>query len=60
MSSIVMVWFGKARAIAIIIVNSTKFIKLLYSAKRLKFDSNSIFDEQGFVGSRSVVRNELF
>ena len=60
-SSIVMVWFGKTREVAIIIVTSTIFIKLLlYSARKLKFDSISIFEEQGFVGSRSVVRNELF
>ena len=56
-----MVWYGKTRAVAIIIVTSTILLKLLlYLARKLKFDSISIFDEQGFVGSRSVVRNELF
>ena len=55
-----MVWFGKTREVAIIIVIRPVLIKLLlYLARKLKFDPISIFDKQGFVSSRSVERNEL-
>jgi len=55
-----MVWYGKTREVAIIIVTHMVLIKiLLYLAIELKFDSISIFDKQGLVSSRSVVGNEL-
>ncbi len=60
MRSIVMDWFGEVRVIAIIILNNAKFFKLFRLTVRIKFDSDSIFDEKGFTSSSSVVRNKLF
>ena len=41
-----MVWFGKNREVAIIIVIRPVLIKLLlYLARKLKFDPISIFDK---------------
>jgi len=60
MRSIVMVWFGEVRVIAIIILKNDRFLKLFCLTVRIKFDSDSIFDEKGFTSSSSVVRNKLF
>ena len=57
-----MVWYGETfvMVVAIIIANRSESVKLiLYIARKNNLGSIPIFNKQGFVNSRSVIKKEI-